>query len=421
MLKRGIEVHELAQIEAVEMTADGQRPPTLTAMARTMTSEGATLSAAKTNSTATAAQDTDALSDAASAESATPSAHLAKDNSFMGRFKRMSFIKPKDVGFKPPASLLKAPTFSTFKAPAFVKQPAPPQADAVAHHENGAHHQLQAPPQALGMFKTEAPSGLDETPLGKHATGYVWKVRKFLRPDLEGKEALLDLTIEWKKRKVTGVGGASDRRRRKNAGDRSVSQSRSVVSSPLSTPAGSPPTSDSALPGSPSEASDAPPRPSADTVLRSPAVPSSDASQTPHPRQLGQVKDEDKPRRSTSSARSAATGGAADVDSGEESDPEDSESPWVCELVLPPPATAPANADGSTRPTRRIRLGVFKPAPHHPRLIGQVSIPLSLRRVSLGLPSDPEDEDAGSESMSAEEMKDLLCITLLWMCIRESL
>lgn len=419
VLKRGIEVHELAQIEAVEMTADGQRPPKLAALARSHTAEGTQSPpkplppppTATATATAESQAEAESVSDAASVDSnvTSASATAAKDNTFLGRFKRMSF-KPKDMAFKPPANMLKAPSFAAaFKAPTFGKPSMAPAVDVASAPDAAAAAAAaglaaQAPAQTLGMFKTEAPSGLDETPIGKHAAGYVWSVRKFLRPDLEGKEQLLDMSVEWKKRRLGKAGGRPGRASKSNV----APSSEAAVSAP-STPTLGRASMDAATP-------------------QAPGSPSASSSKTPEPSQLLQARQQtahQSRRSSIISTRSGVGEGPAaaaahteEEDSGDESDPDDSESPWICELVLPPPTTM---IDVPPHSTRRIRLGVFKPAPHHPRLVGQVSIPLSLRRVSLGLPRDPDDEKAGSETISAEEMKDLLCITLLWMTIRESL
>lgn len=87
-------------------------------------------------------------------------------------------------------------------------------------------------------------------------------------------------------------------------------------------------------------------------------------------------------------------------DSGYHSDPEDSETPWSCHLVL----------SGTTR----IPIGTLRPAPHHPKLVAQLAVPFPLPDLSTtGLGSD----EAG---LTREELKDLICVTCLHLTIRES-
>lgn len=86
-------------------------------------------------------------------------------------------------------------------------------------------------------------------------------------------------------------------------------------------------------------------------------------------------------------------------DSGSDSDPEDSERPWRCALVL-------------GRRTR-VPLGVLTPAPHHPKVVGQLLIPYpapDLRHSGLG---------ADGLGLSPEELKDITVATSLHLVIRE--
>lgn len=471
VLKRGIDVHELAQIEAVEMVLDAegrhQRPfPSVTTqepLSRVTSPAGTTATSDSLQEPSKATPEHPGSSQPES-EAAAPNANEANEapqttsqnNSMMSRFKRMSFRPKEAMGFKPSAastfrlpsfaSGLKAPTFSSSKPPsAAPSSGAPASGDLAANAESAGAAPAQV--QSLGMFKAEAPSGLDETPVGKHAPGYLWTVKKFLRPDLEGKEGLIDLTIEWKKRRKGAASTAANNRL--GSGSRSKSRSNTVRSSRPTTPSASPGQTHLMLPEDNADRRHSVDlsRPTKSAVSEAkahrislqeqpkPASETSAAAKQPHntphvvqARRIAQQEDNASPRSSMASVDEKAE---AD-DSGNESDPEDSESPWVCELVLSTPILTPpgsttladdsASAQQASRSnTRRIRLGTFLPAPHHPRVVGQLSIPLSLRRVHLGLPSDPTAEGSGTESISAEEMKDFLCITLLWLCIRESL
>lgn len=87
-------------------------------------------------------------------------------------------------------------------------------------------------------------------------------------------------------------------------------------------------------------------------------------------------------------------------DSNEDSDPEDSETPWACHLVL--------------GPNTRIPLGSLLPAPHHPKLVGQLAVPFPLPDLSAtGLGPD-------GAGLSREELKDIIIVTCLHLIIRES-
>lgn len=121
------------------------------------------------------------------------------------------------------------------------------------------------------------------------------------------------------------------------------------------------------------------------------------------------------PRMSSeSSALAAATGGEEvrssydlsqdfqqDVeDDGNDSDPEDSETPWSCHLVL----------GGNTR----IPIGTLSPAPHHPKVVAQLAVPFPLPDLSqTGLGYD-------RAGLTREEIKDIICVTCLHLVIRES-
>jgi hypothetical protein len=83
-----------------------------------------------------------------------------------------------------------------------------------------------------------------------------------------------------------------------------------------------------------------------------------------------------------------------------------------CELVVKKPQ-GPYNA----APTmQRILLGTVTPAPHHPRLVAHLAIPLTLSPVNIGT-KRPMDIHA----ISPEEMKDIMTVTALWLIVREGL
>jgi len=106
------------------------------------------------------------------------------------------------------------------------------------------------------------------------------------------------------------------------------------------------------------------------------------------------------PRRSMDTSAAGSSAPHGDDDSGDESDPEDSETPWNCHLVL--------------GPTTRIPLGTLSPAPHHPKLVGQLAVPFPLPDLSgTGLGPD-------GAGLTREELKDVIIVTCLHLVVRES-
>lgn len=92
-------------------------------------------------------------------------------------------------------------------------------------------------------------------------------------------------------------------------------------------------------------------------------------------------------------------GGGGD-NTGYDSDPEDSETPWSCHLVL----------GGDTK----IPIGTLSPAPHHPKVVAQLAVPFPLPDLSqTGLGGD-------RAGLTREEIKDIICVTCLHLVIRES-
>lgn len=148
--------------------------------------------------------------------------------------------------------------------------------------------------------------------------------------------------------------------------------------------------------------------------------------------------------------RKEATSG---YDDGEESDPEDSETPWVCTLKIR--RTAAAAAGGRLEPTPppgviplepqvlRIKVGTLSPMPHHPKVVAMLKVPFPLPDVQvermgvvkrdvrpIGMRSfsqaqDDENGDSTKEpyfglTLTAEEIKDIVCSTGLWLVVREA-
>ncbi len=105
-------------------------------------------------------------------------------------------------------------------------------------------------------------------------------------------------------------------------------------------------------------------------------------------------------------------------DAGVDSDPEDSETPWYC--VVRCPGTTARQSEGS-RPVTVI--ATLHPAPHHPRVVGQLKIPLDLGCIPTGLvkPLDESSLSAELEEviLTEENLKDVVGVTAMWLVVRE--
>ncbi|RPD63377.1 hypothetical protein L227DRAFT_572533 [Lentinus tigrinus ALCF2SS1-6] len=187
-------------------------------------------------------------------------------------------------------------------------------------------------------------------------------------------------------------------------------------------------------------------------------------------------------RRSVDSRRSASPSGAtASVTSeddhqktspsttaendGDESDPEDSETPWTCTLVvrrLSPSRLPGANSSAGTS-TARVKVAGVVPTPHHPKVVALLKVPfplpdIEIERVNVrkrvitpagvARPAPFADERPGSANgssgntskaksfftgkdqnaggagaegliLTAEEIKDVVSATALWLVVRE--
>ncbi|KAF9463508.1 hypothetical protein BDZ94DRAFT_615735 [Collybia nuda] len=149
-------------------------------------------------------------------------------------------------------------------------------------------------------------------------------------------------------------------------------------------------------------------------------------------------------------------------DAGEESDPEDSETPWVCTLKIRragAPNSPPGSTRGSARGTGngigngyrgvgregdevgvlataqpqvlRIKVGTLSPTPHHPKVVAMLKVPFPLpdvevermgvNRRPVGQPNarPPTSHQWSGTTLTAEEIKDIVCSTGLWLVVRE--
>lgn len=147
---------------------------------------------------------------------------------------------------------------------------------------------------------------------------------------------------------------------------------------------------------------------------------------------------------------------------GDESDPEDSETPWVCRLYLPKQpgpipfvsatsttAQAPTSmgngsaeslANGNTQKhgvaegESGIVVATLYPAPHHPRIVSQIKFFPGRLPISTGLvkPSSsiitPDNHDASTQEgqqateeirLTQTDIREVVCVTALWLVARE--
>jgi hypothetical protein len=192
---------------------------------------------------------------------------------------------------------------------------------------------------ALPLFRTDSRGEYKEN--SRHAAGYSWTVRKWIRRELDG----IQLSFEW-----TKVKSRRQSRRR---------QSKRM----------------SLRPGDLD----------AEPVNRRASMVLTGEEATEDPNRLV--------RRRQREAGAEENGWAED----EESEPEDSESPWKCEIVV-----------GGVR----TLLGTFTPAPHHPKLVGHLAIRAELTPIGT---------TKRGVAVTVEECKDILAVTILWLITREAL
>ncbi|KZO91387.1 hypothetical protein CALVIDRAFT_541909 [Calocera viscosa TUFC12733] len=115
--------------------------------------------------------------------------------------------------------------------------------------------------------------------------------------------------------------------------------------------------------------------------------------------------------RASAMLRAPLPASAETSSTNSQSDSEDDDTPWTCTLHVSPQV--------------KMRVAALIPAPHHPKLLGQVKIPFPLPDVALEqgvfLPRvDGEDNNEVGLLLTAEDIKDIIASTCLWLVVRES-
>ncbi|KAG1816681.1 uncharacterized protein BJ212DRAFT_1352413 [Suillus subaureus] len=138
---------------------------------------------------------------------------------------------------------------------------------------------------------------------------------------------------------------------------------------------------------------------------------------------------------STSSDGSISTGSSAcSVDnSGDDSEAEDSETPWTCTLMVQRTGHSPPMHSSAEQQDHTVRLKVatLAPTPHHPKVVGLLKVPFPLpdieverlavhRRVVTAQGVIRTASNSGELTLTAEEIKDSISSTALWLVVREA-
>jgi hypothetical protein len=249
------------------------------------------------------------------------------------------------------------------------------------------------------------------------AIGYTWTMKKWAKKNSESWAAQLvaasaagldarmdgDVVFEWVKMKSpSGLSRMSTRNTTGSLqpGPRSKSRASTIDV----------PTADSSLH---SANSLAPPRSS------SPMPPS--PSLNGRPTGLRANSTRSTPTRPSTPTDEISTLNTQTDDDGYESDPEDSETPWTCSVWI-------------KKTNTRQFLGTLTPAPHHPKIIAMLKIPIGLQGIPLcavGAKPTGDNEEKAQRQKDAEKrvreevciteegLKDVICVSAMWLVARE--
>ena len=215
-------------------------------------------------------------------------------------------------------------------------------------------------------------------------TSYVWVVRKWLKESPTAPEgvdvlSLVEIRFDWTRATSHSSArrGSGSRTRRQQTSSSTTANRNSVLSS--NTP------STSSLAGAGSRRPASSHSPQSQSV--SPALPRRSLERSPSPRHS--IRTSTTSTESDHSPPLPGMSGAArdhalsDGDDGEESDPEDSETPWTCHLVVRrlvriPMGEDPAGTASAHSGDVRVKVGAVVPAPHHPKVVALLKIPFPL-------------------------------------------
>jgi hypothetical protein len=131
---------------------------------------------------------------------------------------------------------------------------------------------------------------------------------------------------------------------------------------------------------------------------------------------------------------------------GDESDPEDSDTPWTCAVSVqrvapsarqssmsrPSTATSPSAYQQQLDQGVRLKVATLSPTPHHPKVVSMLKVPFPLpdievdkmavrRRALTSSGIARPGTSTGHEGLilTAEEIKDVVSCTGLWLVVRE--
>lgn len=131
-------------------------------------------------------------------------------------------------------------------------------------------------------------------------------------------------------------------------------------------------------------------------------------------------------------------------DSGDESDPEDSETPWICTLTIrrlrshSPSSSLRHSSIAENHDSQPqsvcLKVATLSPTPHHPKVVGLLKVPFPLPDIEIesmavrkrvvtahgvSRTMSGAGEGHGGLVLTAEEIKDTISSTALWLVVRE--
>jgi hypothetical protein len=130
---------------------------------------------------------------------------------------------------------------------------------------------------------------------------------------------------------------------------------------------------------------------------------------------------------------SAGSSACSADNSGDDSEAEDSETPWTCTLTVQRTGHSPPIHSSAEQQDHAVRLKVatLAPTPHHPKVVGLLKVPFPLpdieverlavhRRVVTAQGVIRTASNSGELTLTAEEIKDSISSTALWLVVREA-